>query len=323
MSTIATRTALQLDIRVTDASWAGLFDQLEVWRSRSGSGGPFEEVTGTAWAPASVSILAHPYVVDTKTLSLLVQEQTRVDILFSGSDPLPAATVATQVQAQSNGLLRSYVSGISLIIETAAPGAISILRVLESDASGIFGLEILEPQSVVFGQDARLSLIYGKTAYSFTDPNGSSDYFYRARFRNSGTHEVSEFTEPFQVTALAGLDSSALIVGTIDLVDLTGLAVRNTRVLIYNAFNGSVIQSKVVVGGPLEKLTDETGHAEFTLVRGSTITLSIAGTPLARNVTVPTDPSLTSFNLLDAAYGGPDVFDVQVPNYDYATRRSL
>ena len=323
MSGVATGEPLKIDVLVTDSMWVGLFDRLEFHRSRDGSGGPYSEMTAAGITPAVLSFLSRPYVVNTKVLSLQINESQQVDVTFSGADPIAAATIASQIQAQSSGLLTGAVSGGLIKISTVQAGANITIRVLSSHAAGVFGLATEEPDSVVFGKNARLTLIQGQNAYSFTDPHGSSDFYYKMRFSNSFNNTVSEFSDPFQAKGVTTLEQSDLITGTIDLVDLSGRAASNVRVLVHNRFNPALIDGKAVASSELQALTDENGHAEFVLARGASVTVAIAGTTIARDITVPTDPALSSFNMLDPSVGGQDVFKVVIPEYEYATRRAL
>jgi len=322
ITSIATAEVLELDIRVSDSDWLGVFDHLEIFRSRLGLAGPYEEITGPDWAPARIQLLARPYFLNGKTLSLLVNE-TEVDIVFSGSDPISAASTASQIQTQGQGLLKSYISGSSLVIETELVGSGAQITVLSSDGAGALGLSSIEPNSLFFGQDIRIALTAGQSLYHFADKNGSNDYYYRARFWNAGNNTVSEFSDPFQANGPSTIASDSLVLGMVDLIDAFGNAARNVRVLLYTRFSGSIVDGRAVIGGSKEMLTDGNGHAEALLVRGSTLTVAIAGTNLARDVTVPTDPSVTSFNLLAPDVGDQDVFQVQVPEYTYADRRSM
>lgn len=330
---IATQQAVPLDLFVEEATWTGLFDRLEVWRSRETAAGPFEPLTDDAWMPArlpasalgDVSSATGPSVNLTGLeLDLKVNELVDLAVTFSGSDPLTSAAAAAQITAASLGLVRAFVTSAGvLVLETAGAGLPAILRVVGGDAAPLLGLATEEPLSVNFGRDARITLLPGQERYPFLDPNGSAAYFYKTRLFNASTHETSDFSPAFQAPAIARLTASALVRGTLDLVDAEGNPVANRSVLVYLRFHGAQIQNRAVVGSPTRKWTDVNGHVEFMLTRGLAITVSIAGTDLSRDISVPTDPAIDSFDLLDASVGTDDLFVVQRPNIPFAARRSL
>lgn len=332
--TVATRERFQLDFFVSTRSWQGLFDRIEVWRSRATPEGPYEPLHGDSWSPAVLPPGAPPLpagapetgppvALEGTALTLLINEEVPVTITFVGSNPFTFGEAATQIEEQSNGLLTAYVAGAVLVVQTVEVGAKVVLRCTGGDAAPLLGLATQEPNSVAFGLDARIVLVAGQEQYGFVDANGSPQYYYRARFFNSFTRTVSQYSDPFQGAVASGLSPTALCRGYVRLVDVTGAPMANQEVLIYNAFNGTLIEGAAVVGSSQKVLTDEHGHAEVLLARGSLVTVSIGGTPLARDVTVPTDTTVPSINLLSSANGENDVFTVQVPNIPYATRRTL
>lgn len=331
--TIATQQKLDFDFFL-DSSWEGTFDRVELWRSRLSTGGPYEALTAATWTPARLPAGAGdrpsapetgPQVVAVgKKLNLLVNEKVALEVTFTGSDPLTLAQCATQVQAQGGGFLSSYVKNNQLVIETVQPGGQATLRLVGGDAAPTFGLLTTEPDSVAFGKDAHISLTAGVTQYTGTDYNGSSSFWYKTRFRHTVSGAVSEFTAPFQVAAGgAGLGNASLITGFVDLVDSAGNALKNREVFVYNKFDGTVVDGRVVAGGTQKLLTDENGRAEFTLVRGAYVIVGVSNTSLVRDVLVPTDPTLGSFNLLSVEFGQDDLFKVQVPQLTYGVRRSM
>lgn len=330
---IATQQKLQFDFFLDD-SWEGSFDRVEVWRSRLSGAGPYEAITDATWTPARLPVGAgaRPSVPETgpflvisgRSLLLRVNEAIDLTISFTGSDPLTLAQCATQVADQSGGLLSSYVLGGRLVIETQQPGGAAVLRCVGGDAAPALKLATAEPASVAFGKDANLALVQGELSYTITDYNGSSHFWYKTRFRNSLTGALSDFSTPFQVgKGGVGLSSDRLIVGYVELVDAQGQGLKNREVLVYNRFDGSVFDEKVVAGGTVKMLTDKNGRAEFTLVRGSYVTVGVSGTSLVRDIHVPTDPTLDSFNLMSAEVGSNDVFTVRVPVLSYGVRRSM
>lgn len=333
MTSIATKQALQFDIAVESVDWENRFDSMEIWRSRASVGGPYDVLTGDTWASARLPMGADnppsppqtgpSLPLTTKKLNLLIDELKKVTVTFTGPDPVSLASAATQIQSQSVGLVTAYVLGSQLVIQTTTPGTGAVLRVVGGDAAPLFGFATTEPGNLSFGLDARVQLVHGVSKYIFTDQNGSVSFFYKTRFFNSATHESSEYSLPFQGSGILTIDPSNVIRGTVDLVDIAGVSIANQPVLLYNRFEGHLVEGKVIVGGGVNGLTDANGHIEFLLVRGSKISVAIGGTNLVRDVVVPTDPSLSSFNLLDPQFGTDDVFNVQVPNIDYAVRRAL
>lgn len=331
--TIATKQHMVLDLFADEAAWSGFFDRLEVWRSRETAAGPYEPLTDDAWMPATLPAGANTNAgtgpgpsanVDQLTLSLKVNELVDIDVVFSSMGPLTFAGAATQITSASLGLVRAFVSVTgALVMQTTAAGLQALLRVVGGDAAPLLGLPTVEPGSVAFGRDARVPLIRGVSRYAFTDPNGSSSYFYKTRFFNSATRAVSEYSLPFQAPPVARLSPDALIRGTVDLVDIEGRPLANRSVLVYLRMQATAVEKKIVVGGPSRKFTDDFGHAEFMLPRGVSVTVSIAGTDLSRDVSTPTDPAVTTFDMLSPLFGSGDLFAVQRPDIPFAARRSL
>jgi len=325
---------IQLVFSFDTASWEGLFDRLEVWRSRGTADGPYEPLHDVSWMPARLppntpgSPPSPPQtgpsaVLVGKTLKFLIDEMVPVSVTFTGTDPLNYGQAATQIQAQSNGLLTAFVLGSALIVQTVEPGIKAILRCVGGDPAPLLGLATTEPSSLAYGRDARIVLKQGEQNYGFTDPHGDTSYFYKARFVNSFTGATNDYSLPVQGIIQSGLDISNLVRCYIDVVDMTGNAVVGQELLVYNAFNGQQVQGKVITGGSVTKLTDSQGHAEVFLARGLLVSVSVGGTPLARQVTIPADPAIESLNLLAAASGNDDLFTVQVPVIPFAVRRTL
>lgn len=333
--TAQTRERFQLDFFVAQRSWERLFDRLEVWRSRGTAEGPYEPLHGASWTPArlpadvagpppSPPVTGPPVALAGTTLSFLVgPDGVPITITFAGSNPFTLGEAASQIQAQSNGLLTSFVIGNQLVVQTVQAGAAAVLRCTGGDAAPLLGLATREPLSLAFGLDARIVLVLGQEQYGFVDANGSPHFFYKARFYNDFTNTVSQYSAPFQGTTVSGLSAASLCRGYVRLVDLTGAPAEGQELLVYNEFNGTQVEGAGVTGGSIKLLTDEHGRAEVMLVRGTLVTIAIGGTPLVRDVPVPTDTTIESINLLSAAIGSNDVFTVQVPNVPFATLRHI
>jgi len=325
--------AVQLNIVALEADFVGFFDVIEVWRSRQGADGPFEELTAATWRPARLPTTAgdppSPAVTGAnvnivgKKLTFRFDEDSanELTITFTGTDPLTLAAVAGQIVTQGLGRLGSYVDAQGqLVVQTSEPGTGAVLRLLAGDGAAILNLPT---EIVVFGKDGRIQLNVGTENYSFTDQSGSVSYYYKTRFRNTAADSTSDFSLAFLPVPATGLSSAAVACGQLDLVDISGKPLRNVEVRVHTEFNGILVESKLMTGGDVIKLSDESGHVEFVLARGQLVTVAVMGTDLVRTITVPTDPAVTVFNLLDPTIAGEDIFKVQIPNLIYAERRSL
>lgn len=314
-----------LEILVKDSDWLDTFNRIEVWRSRSTPGGPYEELTAYAWVPARlpkdggdrpVIVVAGPTVnIVGKTLEFLLKEKDKIPVLFTGVDPLTLSQVAFQIGAQSGGRLTSYVDeDAHLVIETLEPGTGAVLRVLVSDAASILALPLQEPDTLVFGRDARISLVQGSNVYYFSDISGSTEYFYKTRFFNSATGAVSAFSMPFGTGQALGVSPQFLVSGFLDLATSDGKPIVGRRVTLSLNFNGTLVDGKLLAGNALSQHTDILGHVEFNLVRGAKYDLAIAGLNLVKTVIAPTDTSITSFQLVDPDFSEQqDYFRVRTP----------
>lgn len=322
MTGIATGQVVHFQVRADADDVAGLYTAIEVHRSRMALEGPYEEITGSSWGSATFTVQAKALFLNGLQLKLRLKEETDITITFSGSNPISASDIADQIHAQGLGLVDGYIEDDNLVIASMQPGAAITLRALESDGATLLGLSTVEPTSVAFGHDARIPIQSTVESYPFIDYQGSTAYYYRTRFRNSSTNVVSGFSIPFTANDVEALDDSDLIIGYVQLVELNGVPKSDVEVIIQNKGPSTLINGKLV-SGIASIRTNSSGKASFTLVRGSNITVAITGLSIVRDVEVPTDEDLDSFNLLDAAYGSDDAFDVQVPNIEYATRRSL
>ena len=302
-----------------------------------GPDGPYTEMTATTWAPptfpsdlygqsppASPVTGAQVSIVGL-SLDLLIDEETAVTITFTGSNPITFETAAGQIESQSNGLVTAFVwNDGRMVLMTSQPGNGAILHVLGGDAAPLLGLPTSLPISVAYGKDTRPELIAGQSVYEYTDYHGSTSYWYKTRFRQASTNNVSNYSLPFSPSSASIVNSSTLILGMLDLVDAQGKPVQNREVRVWTRFGGTVLPINIgVIPRDITQLTDQNGHVQFQLLRGLQVTVSIAGTQLVRDITVPTDPTLTSFSMLDPTVGSNDVFVVQVPNVDFVVRRTL
>jgi len=344
MSTIVVRPAsppeepgdeiINLNILAKSQDFAGFFDFLEIWRSFSNEQGPFSELTADQWMPARLPLTggdrpASPVTGASaalvgKTLVFLANESDTVVVTFTGTDPLTRITAANQVESQSGGKLTAYVDDEGqLVVETPNTGTGALLQCTGGTAAGDLGIETEAPANTAYGRDARVQLRTNTEQYRFTDQRGKSDAFYRTRYRNRLTGATSDFSQPFGTGQVSGLADTSLVLGQLDLVDLQGRPVAHRQVRIHTNFNGVLIEGKLMAGTDLVKQTDLEGHVEFMLARGQKIAVAVVGTDMVRDIVVPTDPAIVTFNLLDPMLSTNDVFRVQVPELVYAERRTL
>lgn len=323
-TTIATGLLVSMDLYVTDLTAALLsFNRIEVWRSRLGEGGPYEELTGLALEAATLlSGVDGPSLLDGLELELRMQERYDVTIVFAGVDPFDLADTAAAITAQGDGYVTGSVDGLRVRLTTVTTGASAALRVLGGEAAGALAFSTEEPDSVDFGRDLRISLVVGQEVYNFVDQNGSADYYYKTRYSHTLTSAVSEFSLPFPGRTSRVLPVSQLIRGYVDLIDGQGRPIASRGVFVGSKSVYQVSSGQHVIGGTEWRQTDVNGHYNATLVRGSRVLVAIAGTNIVRELTVPTDPALESFNLLDVTYGSDDAWAVQRPDIDFAVRRS-
>ena len=329
----ATNELIQLRILISESDWAGIYDRLEVWRSKSLAQGPYEELTGSAWLPARVPSIAsdHPDTppitipsanLDGLELQVRLDGEEEVLITLSGVDPISFSDVVSQIEA--TGRLLAYLTQTSdLVLEGIRPGNAATLEVIDGDAAPLLGLSLDAPENYGRGKDARLLLINGKEEYAFLDQIGSRDYYYKTRFRSSITGAVSEFSIAFSTSTSPGISSSNVIKGYVNLVSGDGRPLANQLVQVFCPTQATLVESKLVAGGPQSKKTDSYGYAEFSVIRGVTYVVSVSGTSIAREVQIPTDTSIKIFLLLDDVGTMEDAFAVQVPQITYAERRTL
>lgn len=326
-----------LQVLVTEDDWLGSFDQIEVWRSQDTVQGPYEELTDESWKPARIPKLAKDepsspvtgplVIISGETLEFRVNEDDEddIEVTISGANPVSFADIASQITAQGLNKVRSYVDEDgTLVVETLQPGSGAVLRVLETDGAAIVALPTTEPESLSYGRDARIPLIIGTSSYQFSDIRGSTEYFYKTRFRNRLSDGFSEFSQPFTVGQATGITSTNVICGELDLVGLDGSPLAFREVSVYSSYHGELVEDKLVAGGPQTRMTDANGHVEFLLVRGVAVTVAVSGTNIVRDILVPEDSSVAVFGLLDPSVSpSDDVFVVQRPDIVYAERRSL
>ena len=130
-------------------------------------------------------------------------------------------------------------------------------------------------------------------------------------------------SEPFQAGPSSPLDPSDLSLCTVDLVGLSGQPLPNRRITIYPVSLPLIVAGAGVDLGRdgLVLETDESGHAEGNLVRGSRAKVVFEGTTFITTIDLPAPPT---FDHLSAVAAEDDQFATAVvPNLPAAPRRTL
>ncbi len=324
---------VRLDISAPETLWLGRFSHIEVWRSKLGVQGPYEEISSPDWAPARIprtSMEPGPSPgaranISGKKLIVLVSGGGQYDVEFVGTDPFTFATAATQVTNSCRPYFRAYVDTKGkFTLETLGIGGSASLQVLGGDAAPLLGLPIHPPDNFNNGKEPHIPLVLGRTLYGFRDYYGSSDYFYKIRFREILSGAVSDFSEPILASARSGISSENLVVGFVQLVRTDGRPHTNQGVSVFSSIEtGYQVEGFTVSSGEQNVSTDKNGYAEFLLVRGMEINVGISGMNMMRRVMVPTDPTVTSFDLLSPEYGKDDAFSVKRVDVPAAVKVTL
>lgn len=325
--------AIRLQVFVKETEDLSLFDRLEVWRSTEGPNGPYDELTAACYLPArlpktagdppSPAVVGPGVALDGEVLLLLLDETDELTVTFAGVDPITFADAAAQIVTQGLGRLASYVDAAgALVVETVSVGVKTTLEVLLSTGAVQLQLPTDLPGSRAHGRDVRPSLS-GAGTYTFVDPHGSRAFYYKTRYRSTFSGATSDFSQPFSGDNFIAVPPENIACGQVRLVTADGHALKNAEVQVAPENKNSLVGDVLVADYAATKSTDENGLVEFPLIRGLVVTVAIPGTHIQRRVTVPTDPAVTFFNLLDPALGVSDAFKVAQPVLVAAERRTL
>jgi hypothetical protein len=300
----------------------GAYDRVEIWKSETSAAGPYDEVTGTAWAPAELTTETGAKVLFGTELILKAGEVI-LHVPFDAAGPLDPSVVATVVSSYGCGLIRATGDDDLhlLTISTSDVGYKSRIEVLGGDAAAILGFPTYAPDSVANGRDARPRLSSPREAVLFEDVWSTPESHYRTRLRRLDG-AVSEYSNPLSGNPTLAVSPIHLVRAWVRIVDVMGRPVGNRTVLISttDTVHNSMIQGLLIDQSDISAKTDASGYASFLLIRGTKVSVAIAGTALVRDITPPEDPSIDAFNLFDPHYGIDDAFAVQVPNVTEAER---
>lgn len=291
---------IELEIVLREEDFAGVFDELEVWRSRTA--GRYEQLTGDSWEPARLpdpypgaldsGSEGPPLAVQGKDLRLRIDRRHDLIVVLTETR---LRAVAQEIESQSRNLLRcSGGEGGVLRVETTTPGSAAHIEVVGGEASP----HLFAPGQIeAIGKVARIGLRLGHERYLFADIHGGARYLYKTRFRNSATGALSDFSDSFSADSATVRRVQDLVVGRLELRDPEGRALAGMEVRLEPK---GLAHAEGALAGvtPLVRSTNERGCVEFELVRGLRATVAIQGTPIVRDIVAPSNPVVESFDLL-------------------------
>jgi hypothetical protein len=302
------------------AAVLGSFNVLRVERSTTGSGGPYTEIT--APAPVAASLLAPnggSLALVGLTLEIKVNNNAPVLVTFTGTNPLTPTQIVAQVNAAFTPDIATEVTN-KLKLTSHTTGTDSRMQVIGGTALALFGFTAGQ---LDIGEDAYITLLITQETYSYTDEAGEAGNFYRTWFFHTTSLLESPRSDPFEGVPGTQVSSGELSLATIDLVDVSGRALANRKVSIYPVSQPLLVEG---FGADLGRAgvtieTDNSGHAEVQLIRGTRVKVVFEGTSFIRTIEVP---DVSTFDLLDAVALVPDQFSTAVvPNLPAAPRRTI
>jgi hypothetical protein len=297
------------------------FDSIRVQRAELDTG-PWTEITADG-AQSAVLLGSEdsPFAVVAKTMQLQVDSGNLHDIVFTGTDPLTVDQVADQINAVEAGVasdlagklnLESTLNGTQSKIYLPGGGALTDLGFTAGDRD--------------IGEEDYVDLVPGESVYNFYDRDGngtgSQTFFYRVAFYNQSSGLTSDWSEPFEAEPGTVITAGNLSIGGINLVDAAGVSQPDHRITFYPLHEPLEVEGfhVALMRAPITVVTNNSGYAEVTLVRGLRVKMVIEGTAYVREFTVPDQPT---FDVLEIAATAPDPFNPVEPDYPYAIRRTL
>jgi len=317
MSGVNTLTLFADDIADVMAS----FDTIRVQRSLAKTG-PWLELTAATAQPASiVGTAVSPFPVSGNALQLKINDADQVDITFSGVNPLTVAQVVSQINAQIAGLSSDDAGHLKL--QSSLLGTQSKIHVVGGSAAVLLGFTV---DQRVIGKEPYVTLVSGQSNYSFYDRDGNGtgeqEFYYRVAYYKTTTGLTSTWSEPFLAEPGIVIDASKMSLGHVDLVTIEGVSKEGQDITFFPLFTILTVDDYQVglVKEPITVTTNNAGHAEVSLVRGTKVKVVFVGTSLVREVTIP---DAATFDLLALMGSAPDPFNPYYPDYFRSFRRSL
>jgi hypothetical protein len=296
------------------------FNVIRIKRSVDGIDGPYTLLTDDVPTAASLlSTITGPYNVVGKTLEISVDFQVPILVVFTGTDPLSTTEVVNQINTAL---------GDTVAVDDA--NALKLLSTITGTGSGI---EVVSGTSLAdfnwtagdndTGEDAHIPLQAGVGLYDYLDKNGDASFHYIAQYFNTINQLASTDSEPFTGVPGTVVGQDNLSLAKVALSDGTGVAVEGQAITFWSVYE--TIEADAFVVGIQRKpiatiTTNSKGRAETKLVRGLRVKVVFEGTSIIREFVVPDQ---IEFDLLDELSDFPDPFDIKVPDFNLALRRTL
>lgn len=289
------------------------YDSIQLSRSDE-EAGTFVEITAGAEAPAVITgTESGPFRVSAYYIEIYVDDYELKRVYFSGSNPLDAETVAEQINDVFGFDLASVDAQDRIVLTSRNSGPSGYLMVRGGNAVTYLGFEA---GAAFVGYGPNVQMYAGKHFYTYNDTAveegwyrwrqvASDEYQYEYGYASPGPWSDALYCPVTRITSDAEMS-----IGYLVLYDSAGVPVANREVVIYPMVvpTNTLSQLGVVAAGqsPVRALTDDAGHVQFSLVRGTKIRVTIEATQIIRELTVPDQQS---FDLL--TYGGEqaDVFN--------------
>lgn len=295
------------------------FDHLQMQRSKAGS--PYvdsEFVTDVAATyPVIVGTNEGPFAsLNGKTLLVKVNGGAEQDVTFQAADPISLNNVIDEINTALSGVTADNDGTGKLELTGDLLGTGGTLEITGGTSLAILGLS----QEKVNGLDAHVALQAGVSVYEYTDLSGEATYWYRSRYYNETLDTYGGWSDWIQGSVGTVVDAANLIIGRVKMTHIDGSALSGAKITIVNVYNPLIVDDYFVAGSSRQIVTDGTGQAEITLIKGSTLDIVLEGTSIIRRILVPTTG--TDFDLLDPSLQQDDPFNIQVPDLPAAVRRS-
>lgn len=285
-----------------------LFDSIEVWRSTTELGTYLDITANDSSAADLVGTVAGPWILNGKTLTILLNGADPKLVTFAGIDPIPLIDVLAQINAVIPGLALQVLTNTGKIhLLSTIFGNQSAVQV-----SGTAAIPLGLSTSKVNGKSARLLISENTEDYSYRDYDGDITFWYKTRFFSTITGAVSNFSSVRQAGPGAGIPQSATVVGKIALASLDGSPIIGRRIIFVPTGPQVVSDGSGNNYGVLPSVdritavTDLNGRAAITLVKNQRLKVFLEGTTFQREFVVPT----TDFDILTVASAQPDPLSI-------------